>query len=169
MNKQFCATLSALILSLGLTACGKSPEPTEIPTSVPQQTQATQPTQPIQTESAFQEIKLVDNEHCTFTVRGAEEDGLFGYGLNVFLENKTDKELMFSLDGVSVNGYMCDPFWAVTVAAGKKANEQITFLESDLEANGIEAVSDITFTLSVYDNNDWLAEHLVEETFTVNP
>ena len=92
-----------------------------------------------------------------------------GYGVKVFLENKTDKELMFSVDQVSVNGYMCDPLWATTVAAGKKANEQITFFKSDLEENNITKVEEITFTLNVYDNNDWTAEHLVTETFTIKP
>ena len=76
---------------------------------------------------------------------------------------------MFSVSEVSVNGFMCDPFWAATVSAGKKANEQITFFASDFESNGIETVEEITFTLKVYDNGDWLADKFVEESFTVNP
>ena len=107
--------------------------------------------------------------HSTVIIKGYDEDALLGYGVNVFLENKTDKELMFSVSEVSVNGYMCDPFWATTVSAGKKANEQITFFKSDLEANGIDDVEEITFTLNIYDNADWLAEYLVKESFTVTP
>ena len=175
MSKKFLVMIAALALIVS-TGCAATPAETttlptqqttmpttEAPTTVPETTV------PETTEPAFTEITLVDNETCTVIVKGIDEENLFGYTLNVFLENKTDKELMFSVDGVSVNGFMCDPFWACTVSAGKKANAQITFLESDFEANGIEAVSEISFTLKVYDNNDWLAGNLVEEAFTVNP
>ena len=135
---------------------------TQAPTTVPVTTVP-------ETTAPFAELTLVDDENCTVIIKGYDEEALLGFGVNVFLENKTDKELMFSIGEVSVNGYMCDPFWAATVSAGKKANEQIIFFESDLEANGIEIVEEITFTLNVYDSDDWLAEYLVKEVFTVNP
>jgi len=137
---------------------------TPIQTTVPATT-----TQPETTAPKFEEITLVDNENCTVIIKNVDPDNLFGYTLNVYLENKSDLELMFSVDKVSVNGFMCDPLWASTVSAGKKANQQISFLKSDFETNGITEVTDISFTLNVYDNNNWLADHLVEETFTINP
>ena len=76
---------------------------------------------------------------------------------------------MFTTDAVSVNGFMCDPFWATSVAAGKKANESISFSENDLEKNNIESVEEIVFTLRIYDSNNWLAEDVLEETFTIKP
>ena len=158
----------ALALCLVLSGCREAQPQTTTRPVRPTRPAATQPptTQP---QFQFPETVLVDDETCTFTVRGIDPDGDFGYTVQVFLENKTELDLMFSLRGVSVNGYMCDPFWATTVSAGKKANEQITFFESDLEANGIESVEEISFTLNVYDNADWLAEYLVKESFTVNP
>ena len=135
---------------------------TQAPTTVPETTVP-------ETTAPAVEVVLVDDENCTVIVKGYDENALLGYGVNVYLENKTDKELMFSIDEVSVNGFMCDPFWAKTVSAGKKANEQITFFDSDFESNGIETVEEITFTLKVYDSNDWLADKFVEESFTVNP
>ncbi len=42
---------------------------------------------------------------------------------------------MFFVDNVSVNDFMCDPFWASTVSAGKETNKQIHFLESEFEKN----------------------------------
>jgi len=164
MFKKVFATLCvlAMLFSFGCTA---EPTETEKPTEKPTQSGTEAPT----TGQASKEMKLVDNGHCTVTVKGYDEKDLFGYSVKVFLENKTDKELMFSVDNVSVNGYMCDPFWATTVAAGKKANEQITFFESDLEDNGIEKVEEITFTLKVYDSNDITADYFVKETFSINP
>lgn len=176
MFKKTFAIIAILTLALSVAACAATPAETtttptqqttapttEAPTTVPETTV------PETTDPAFAEITLVDNDTCTVIIKGVDEENLFGYTLNVFLENKTDKELMFSLDEVSVNGFMCDPFWASTVSAGKKANQQITFMESDFETNGIEEVSEITFTLKVYDNGDWLAGNLVEESFTINP
>ena len=165
MAKKFAMLMALCLL---LSGCrGKQPQPTTRPVR-PSLPPITQPptTQP---QFAFPETVLTDNEHCTFTVRGIDPEGDFGYTLQVFLENKTELDLMFSLRGVSVNGYMCDPFFAATVSAGMKANEEISFLKSELEANGITEVTDITFTLAVYDSTDVLAEYLLEEEFTVYP
>lgn len=112
---------------------------------------------------------IPDNEFCTFKINSIEADNMWGYTLKAYLENKTDLELMFSLSNVSVNGFMCDPLWAATVTSGMKSNEEISFTSESFERNGIVDVTDITFTLSVYDNNDWAADHLVSEEFTIYP
>lgn len=174
--RKTLSIIAVMVLVFTMVACssagsdaetGTAPittDTTPVETTVPATT-----VQPETTAPRFEEITLVDDENCTVIVKGIDPDALFGYTLNVFLENKTDKELMFSVDQVSVNGFMCDPFWASTVSAGKKANEQISFSKSDFETNGIKEVTDISFTLNVYDNADWTADYLVEKTFTVNP
>ena len=161
MRKEL-ALVAALILLL--TGCRAAPQ--ENQTS---QTAAPAVTQPTATQPKFQEQVLVDNEQCTFTVKNIDSTGTFGYTVEVFLENKTDLALMFSLRNVSVNGFMCEPYFAATVSPGMKANEQVNFLESDLTQNGITQVTDIAFTLAVYDSTDVLAEYLVEEEFTLYP
>ena len=57
-------------------------------------------------EVTFAEQVLVEDDNCTVKVTGIEADGLWGYTLKVFLENKTDTELMYSLEKVAVNGFM---------------------------------------------------------------
>ena len=175
MKKTISLALAAL-LSLSMAACGSDDSGTIPPTTeaVTQVTTApaTEATTAETTEAtiaAFESIVLVDNEDITFSITGIEEYGLMGYTLKVFLENKTDKELMFTLEDTSVNGFMCDPFWAETVVAGKKSNTTISWFESDFRENGIESVEDITFTLRVYDNDDWMADNILKEVFTVNP
>lgn len=176
MKKLITMTLAAA-MALSFVACAAS---SNAETSVPSTgsstqsatTAATTESQQAQTtapDDAFQAIVLVDNKDITVKITGIDEDGLFGYTLNVYLENKTDKELMFTVDNVSVNGFMCDPFWASTVAAGMKANQQIRFSDSDFEKNGIEAVASIVMTLRAYDSKDWLAVDIFNDTFTVNP
>ena len=113
---------------------------------------------------------IVDNEYCTFQIKKAAEDSIWGFTLKVFCENKTpDKTLMFSLDNVSVNGYMVDPFWANEVAAGKKSNSEISFSSSSFEEIGITTADEIIFTLNVYDSDDWMADSIVKDTFRIYP
>lgn len=176
MYHKIMGLILVLTLVVSLSACNSSAE-SEITTDpTKNNTQATDPTdapteqtQPEETDPEFEEQVLVDNENCTVKITAMDADSIWGYALNVYLENKTDMELMFTVDDVSVNGFMCDPFWAVTVAANKKANEQIGFSDDDFEKNGIETVDEITFTLRVYDNSDWSADDLINQTFTVKP
>lgn len=167
-QKTICTATAALLIA-SLAACGtKTPAPeTTVPSTTLPVTEAT--TEATLPPVVFEETVIVDNENCTFTITAIDSESTWGYTLKAYLENKTDKELMFSLDNVSVNGFMCDPFWAVTVSAGMKANEEIRFSPEDFDNNGIDSVTDITFTLNVYDSNNWDADHLVADTFTIYP
>lgn len=118
-----------------------------------------------ETEASFEEVVFVDDENCMFKITGIEEDDIFGYTLKADLENKSDKNMMFSIKDASVNGYMCDPFWATSVQSGKKAKSDISFYNSSFEELGIEEVEEIEFTLRVYDKDDWMADPFVEDTF----
>lgn len=171
MYKKILSLFCALSLMLSFAACAsQSPEESQ-PTSQASEptTQPTTETVSTATEPVFAEITIVDSDDCVFRITGIQEDAMFGYTLKVYLENKTDKDLMFSLSDTSVNGFMCDPVFAATVAAGMKANESVTFLKADFVTNQIVDVTDITFTLRIYDSNDWMADPVVEDTFTVYP
>lgn len=112
---------------------------------------------------------IVDNEYCTFKIVKAEVDELWGFQLRAFCENKTeDKTLMFTLDGVSVNGYMCDPFYASEVASGKKSNGTINFYDF-LEEMETPMADEIVFTLRVYNSDDWSEDDIVNERFVIYP
>ena len=112
---------------------------------------------------------IVDNENVRFVIEWADAEDAAEYTVYVYMENKTDRNLMYAWDLVSVNGFMVDPFWSATVAAGRKACSQITFFRSELEANGIEDVAEIAFKLTVSDYDNWEADFLLEESFTYIP
>lgn len=120
-------------------------------------------------DSDYDGIVLVDNEQCKIVVTSFEPDSFWGYSLNVHLENKTDRNLMFACDSATINGFMCDPFWADSVSAGKTANDEITWSDSVFEENGITEVDEIKISISVYDSDDWMAEHILDDTFVLNP
>ena len=109
----------------------------------------------------FERYVVVDNEYCTIEITGIGEDILWGYSISTQLENKSeDKTYMFSLQSASINGVEVDSLFAAEVAPGKKAVENITFLEDDLENNGIEQYTDIQLDFRVYDSNDWTADEV---------
>ena len=170
--KKIFALCAAAALAISMAACSSSADsetskPTGSDTTKPSTQETTQATTPPTTAPAFQDIVLAETDDVTVKITGVDEKGLLGYTLNVYLENNTELELMFTVENVSVNGYMVDPFWADTVDAGKKANETITFLKSEFEKNGIEKVEEITLTLRVYDNGDWMADDIFKDTVTI--
>lgn len=112
---------------------------------------------------------IIDNEYVKATVIGYEEDSIWGYTVNLFLENKTDKEVMFSIDEVSVNGYMADPFFADSVIPGKSAFSSISWSKNTFTENSISKVEEIEFIFKAYDNSDWLADPFANENITLKP
>jgi len=118
-------------------------------------------------EEGPNDLVIFDNEYAAMIATDFDENGLFGYTMTVYLENKTDKDVMFGLDNCSVNGFMVDPFWSKELNSGKKAVSDIIWSESSFEENGINIVDEIEFSISVYDSNDFMADNLVEGTYTI--
>lgn len=112
---------------------------------------------------------IVENESVTVVVTGYENDAIWGYTVNLFLLNKTDKNVMFSVDEASVNGYMADPFFAASVSAGKCAFGSMSWANSILQENGITEVEEIEFLLKAYDSDNWSGDDFANETITLNP
>lgn len=117
----------------------------------------------------FEEQVVVDNDDMTIIIQSIDPDGTWGYTLDLYLENKTDKNLMFSAENANINDVMCDPFFATSVSAGKKANESLSFDNETLEAIGIDAVTKIEMTFAVYNEDDWSEDHLLDQTVVVYP
>lgn len=178
--KKFLSLLLCFTLLLSLAACGgeTAPEtqaptaapteaPTEVPTEAPTEEPTLAPTEPMELET--EELVLVDDENLTFIIKGFSDNAHLGLEMQVYCENKTDRPMMFSLDGVSVCGIMYDPFWAMEVTAGKKANDTIYFDTFALAEMGIESPDEISFRLYATDFEDWMANPYVNEPFTVYP
>lgn len=109
---------------------------------------------------------VADNGDLRFIVESVEDDGTF-YTLRCYMENKTASSLMFSWDSVTVNGTAIDPLWACEVAAGKQAYSEVTFWHSLLEEHGIGSPEEIGFRLTVSDLENWEAENVLDEEFSV--
>ena len=119
-------------------------------------------------QSTFSQV-LVDTEDLYFAIKQARTDAALGYEWKVYIENRTDQNLMFSFEKVSVNGVMCDPFWAEVITAGKKGNCEITWMRDSFAERGIEDVAQVDFTLNVYNDDDYTQAPLMRDPFTVYP
>ncbi len=169
MRNKYLITGLALALALSFAACstdfsGETAAPTQTQGATAAPTETTKPEAP-----KFQETVLVDNADILFKITAVEKDPIWGYTLKAQVENRTELDLMFALNDVSVNGYMLDPYFALTVNAGMKANRDISFDLDELKEIGIQDVTDIEFELRVYDSLDWSAEEVFEKTFTIYP
>lgn len=178
--KRIFVCLLTLSLLLSLAACGAPAEPTvpatdapaaevtgEAPTEMPTEAPAEVPTEA--PAITLEKLELVNSEEVTFTVTEFQNNEHLGLQMHVYCENKSERPMIFSLDGVSVCGIMYDPFWAEEVAPGKAVNSIVSFDTFDLEQMGVRSVDEINFRLSVIDSEEWMNEPFVDEYFTVYP
>ena len=116
-------------------------------------------------------LVLMDNESAKLTFVSAEDNPYSGFVINAIFENKTeDKELMFSLDNVTVNRFQDDPIWIEIVEPGQTLEVPLDFnMASDIFLNMVKSYDEISFSLYVSDWSDWTADYLVEENFTIYP
>ena len=88
--------------------------------------------------------------------------------MHVYLQNKSADDLVFSAENTSINGIMCDPYWAEIVTAGKSAISTILWDKSSLNENDITEVKEITLPIRVYSDKN-VYEPYVDETFELKP
>lgn len=101
------------------------------------------------------DIVLVDNDNVKVVALGVDPDDLFGYEVLVYIENKTDSSAMVSAESVSVNGFMCDPFWAREVPAAAVSFTSIQWFDTTLEEAGVESIDDVEMTIKAYNSDSW--------------
>lgn len=98
----------------------------------------------------------VDQDGYRVIVKKLEsEDSFWGADIYVYVENNSDRDVTIQARDVSINGYMVDPMFSSDVMAGKKAFDSISFLESDLETNGIEDITEMELYFTIFDKNSW--------------
>lgn len=117
--------------------------------------------EPVQFDHGFVPVQVLTGD-LEFTVVDYDPTGSYDDGpeLMFYLANHTDKPVWFNMEDVSVNGIVCDPLWAETVAAGAMAYGECSWWQDDLEKSHIDTMESVEFTLEVMDDEtyDELAE-----------
>ena len=116
--------------------------------------------------NTIDELVMVDQDGIKVTAKEYVEDSFWGEGIKVLVENTTDKNICVSCNAVIVNNYMISEFFACEVAAGKKSNETIYLLSTELEAAGIENIGQVELYFNVY-NSDTFDTLFETECITV--
>ena len=79
------------------------------------------------------------------------KNSFWGADIYMYIENNTNQDITVQAHDVSVNGFMVDPIFSQDVCAGKKAFSTITFLDSDLQKNGITTITTMDLKLYIFD------------------
>ena len=106
-------------------------------------------------EITIEEQLLLDQNGLKITAKGYTEDPIWGPGIKLLMENDTDKNLSVSCNALIVNNYMVNDLFAESIAAGKKTNENLYFLSSDLKNAGIDTPGQIEIYFHVYDSDTY--------------
>ena len=111
----------------------------------------------VERRAAAGEQKIAEESKFNFTILGSEVRPNGDYVLKICIENKTWQNLTFNWDDVYVNGTLLDPFWAVETLPGTICYDDVIFTADNLAEKGVSSVSDVSFTMSVWDSKDWLS------------
>lgn len=153
--KRILVGLLAAVMLVTFSACGeisdtKKEKPSDILGSSNEETQNISAE-----EVTVEEQVLVDEAGVKITAKSLDTDDIFGAELNLLIENNSGKNLTFQNRNCSVNGYMVETLMSVDVADGKKANDSVTFSDSDFELCGIEAIADMELSFHIFTTDDW--------------
>ena len=164
MKKKIIAIMEVGMICISTIACGG----TETSDSSNQETTesvAEDSTESAETESEEEtvtssEITLAEQEvyndnGIVVTVTGIDTNSMWGTDISVLVENSSEQNVTVQTRNGSINGYMMDFQMSCDVAAGKKANDSITIMSEDLEISGVDTVSSIEFTLTMFDSDSW--------------
>ena len=157
--KKIISIVLAIVLILSLTGCGGSASASTPATgsssSETRPANASDVTSSKASETTISETVIFDERGIKVTAKELNMKGTFGPELKLLIENDSGLDLTFQCRGASVNGYMVETMMSVDVANGKKANDSLTFSNSDIKLCGIDTIANLCFSLHIFDSNTW--------------
>ena len=102
----------------------------------------------------IEEQVLYDQNDIKITATGLE-DGWMGTELKLLIENNSSQGIVVQARNANVNGFMVDTMMSADVAAGKKANDSLTFMTSGLKECGIDGIAEMEFYFHIFESESW--------------
>lgn len=96
-----------------------------------------------ETKVTIEEQALYNENGIIITAKEYVTDSIWGDGIQLLIENNSDKSILLGCTALIVNNYMITDLYASEIAAGKKANEVMHLSSTELQAAGIESVGQI--------------------------
>lgn len=122
--------------------------PSVVSTIEPMQTVEATPT-PLP-EITIKEQVLYNKNNVKITAKSIDLDAFAGPSIKVLIENDSDKNITVQISSAAVNDFMISTIFSSDVVAGKKSNDEVTLLSSDLEAAGISTIKDIELIFNIF-------------------
>lgn len=144
------------VISAEPGAGSKSSESTSAPVSTASAASTSTPDKtPAPAKATIEEAVLFEQDGIRITAKSLNYSGLFGPEVKLLIENNSSQSITVQTRNASVNGYMIETMMSADVAAGKKANDSITLMKSDLDAADIKTIADIEFRFHIFDSSSW--------------
>ena len=102
-------------------------------------------------------MELYNADGIKIVGKTVDENSFWGTAILLYIENNSGKNVGISVEDMSINGFMMNPFFATTVYDTKKAIEDITVFSNDLEKNGIEKIEEVELKFHIYDADSFSA------------
>ncbi len=83
------------------------------------------------------------------------EESFWGADLYLYIANDSNQDIMVQVRDVSINGFMVTPMFSCNVINGKKAIDSISFLESELDENGITTIENMELSFNISNMQTW--------------
>lgn len=98
---------------------------------------------------------ILDHDGIKITVKSLVMKGMLGPFLKVLVQNDRNDSVTVQVRDLAINGAMVDCIFSCDVGAGKQANDEITFMATDLKTAGIEVIKEIELKFHVFDADSW--------------
>ncbi len=106
-------------------------------------------------EITIEEAVVFDQGGIRITAKSFNAKGIFGPEIKLLIENDSSKAITVQSRNTLVNGYMVETMMSSDVGAGKKSNDTLTLMRSDLDTAGITTVADIELSFHIFDSSTW--------------
>lgn len=100
-------------------------------------------------------VEIYNGNGIKIMAKAVNEHDFWGSAVVLYIENNRSDNAGISCDDMSINGFMISPMFSSSVYSGKKAIDNITIFESDLEENNIEGIEDVELSFRIYNSDSY--------------
>jgi hypothetical protein len=114
-------------------------------------------------DTTIDEQVLLDANDIKITATEYTSDSIWGDGIKLLIENNGTEDVGVGSDAVIVNNYMISDLLSAEVAPGKKSNETLYLMSSELESAGITNIGQIEVYFHLFNPDSYAT------TYTADP
>lgn len=99
---------------------------------------------------------LFDEGGVRIIGKAVNDSDFWGAAVLFYVENNSGRDVTVRADNVSINGFTFDSaYFSTTVYDGKKVYDDMTLFSSELEANDIKNIEEVSLTFEIYDPDSY--------------